>query len=163
MDSKKNVPLKKNEKPKLFERKKNQPVFKTDFSKFNTDTGEKVANVQMNLARMEASSEAKKNKRSANSNEETLKDSATGGSLAFLVASPAITKDSTRIKALTALRKKGLIGVAGAIGAGVLSRKKQKSEYNQQQAARELIAGKETGRSSAYKKYLSGKYRLESK
>lgn len=141
--------------------KKNKKVFSDDFSKFNTDTGDKIAGEKdLSLARMEATTEAKKSRRSASNKEETVKDAATGGSLAFLVGNAAISKDSARLKGLTALRKKGLIGIGGAIGAGVLSRRKQKSDYNRQQASRELLAGKKTGRSSAYKGYLENKYEL---
>jgi len=148
---------KKPQKPIL---KKNKPVFSGNFADFNPETGEKVADAQQQgaLAKMEALGEAKKTRRSASNKEETLKDAATGGSLSFLVSNSAVAKDSTRFKALTALRKKGLIGVGGAIGAGVLSQRKQKSEYNRQQASRELFAGKKTGRSEAYKSYLNGKY-----
>ena len=148
-------------------KKKNDKVFdlNPNFAKFDTETGEKIAedSEQLTLARMEAMGEAKKTKRSPSNAEETAKDAATGGSLAFLTASSAISKDSNKIKALTSMRKRGLVGVAGAAAAGALSQRKQKSEYNRQQAAREMVAGKETGRSSSYKKYLESKYRLGDK
>lgn len=150
----------KNKKQKSVLKKKNVPLFPTDFSKFDPATGDKIAEQQMNLARLEALSDAKGARTSATNKEETLKDAATGGSLSYLVGNSAITKDSNRIKSLTALRKKGLIGIAGALGAGVLSLRKQKGEYNRQQASRELLVGKETDRSTAYKNYLEKKYNL---
>lgn len=133
-----------------------------DFSKFDPITGEKTAGQeeQKRLAHMELSADARKTRTSERSIEDTLKDSSVGGSLSFLTASSAISKDSNKIKALTALRKKGLIGVVGAGIAGALSVKKQKSEYNRQQGARENIAGKETGRALAYKDMLKRKYNL---
>ena len=155
------VDKKKKQKPMF--RKKNAPLFSSDFSRFDPVTGDKVAEQQMSLAKMEAFSDARKTRRSATNKEETLKDAATGGSLSFLVGNSTITKDSSRVKSLTALRKKGLIGITGALGAGALSLRKQKGEYNRQQASRELLAGKETDRSSAYKNYLEKKYKLKDK
>jgi len=148
-------------KLKPFKKKRNKKLVSTDFSQFDPNSGEKIADTsqQMNLAKMEALADAKKTRKEPSNNEETLKDAATGGSLSYLVSNSAITKDSARIKALTMLRKKGLIGLTGAIGAGLLSRRKQKAEYNKQQAARELLTGKKTGRSAAYKDYLVNKYK----
>ena len=132
----------------------------TDFSKFDPITGDKVAgdDEQRRLANMEMNADARKSRNAPSSKEETLKDAATGGSLSFLTASGAIAKGSKRFKGLTAMRKKGIVGLVGAGIAGGLSQKKQKSEYNKQQGARENLAGKETGRSSAYKGMLKRKY-----
>lgn len=154
------IPPVQNNKNKPLKKKRNKKVFPTDFSQFDPVSGDKIADSshQLGLAKMEALADAKKNRRSPGNKEETLKDAATGGSLSFLVGNSAITKDSSNMKSLTALRKKGLIGLTGAMGAGILSLRKQKSEYNKQQASRELLVGKETGRSSAYKEYLKNKY-----
>jgi hypothetical protein len=152
-----------NVKKPLTLKKKNRKLVKTDFANFDPTTGEKIASHEMSLAKMEAYADARQTRRSPSNKEETLKDAATGGSLAFLVGNSAISSNSKRIKALTSMRKKGLIGIAGALGAGALSQRKQKSEYNRQQASRELLSGKHTGRSDAYHKQLSSKYNLEGK
>ena len=153
-----------NNKPKPFKKKRNKKLLDINFAQFDPDTGEKIANPiqvaqQNNLAKMEAVSDALGRRRVPSNKEETLKDAATGGSLSYLVANSAITKDSKRIKALTMLRKKGLIGLTGALTAGLLSRIKQRGEYNRQQAARELLTGKKTARSIAYRNYLRNKYK----
>jgi len=155
MIEKKPLPVK-----KQYKKKKNKPLFTDDFSSFDTSTGEKVASSDMSLAKMEAISEAKKTRRSPHNKEETVKDAATGGSLSYLVGRTLNLKDSKRFKSLTSGRKNGVLGLAAAGVAGVMSAKKQKSEYNRQQASRELLSGKKTGRSSAYKNYLSSKYNL---
>ena len=150
-------------------KKKNALLFPTDFSKFDTSTGEKIADDSANndnysnrsLAKMEAVSEAKETRTSPRDNEETLKDAATGGSLSYLVANPTINKDSKKLKWLTAGRKRGLVGLVGAAAAGALSLRKQKGEYNKQQASRELLSNKKTGRSIAYREYLKNKYSLQ--
>jgi hypothetical protein len=142
---------------------KNKPVFKEDFSAFDPVTGEKVAAGDLSLAKMEAVSEAKKSRRDPHNKEETIKDAATGGSLSYLVGRTLGLKDSKRIKALTSGRKNGILGLAAAGVAGAMSAKKQKSEYNRQQASRELLSGKKTGRSTAYKDYLEKKYSLQGK
>jgi len=148
-----------NAKKNTIVKNKNKKVFNIDFSRFDTGTGEKTADdSDRNLARMEAISEAKKTRVSPSNNEETIKDAATGGSLSFLVGNSAISKDSKRIKMLTALRKKSILGLAGAATAAFASHRKQKGEYNRQQASRELIAGKKTGRAKAYSEYLNSKY-----
>jgi hypothetical protein len=126
------------------------------FSKFDPITGDKVASsksdkdegIKRALANMEMSSDARKGRTSPNSVEETLKDAATGGSLSFLTASSLLK--STKMK--------GVAGLAGAIGAGALSAKKQLSEYNKQQGARENIVGRKTNRSEAYSKMINKKY-----
>ncbi len=146
-----------------FKKVQNKPIFKEDFSKFDTDTGEKIAAGDLSLAKMEAVSEAKKARRDPHNKEETAKDAATGGSLSYLVGRTMGLKDSKRIKSLTSGRKNGMLGLAAAGVAGVMSAKKQKSEYNRQQASRELLSGKKTGRSSAYKDYLGQKYELQGK
>jgi hypothetical protein len=99
---------------------------------------------------MEARSESLGKRTAPVNYEETLKDSATGGSLAFLVSHAPIKN----------MRLKGAIGLASAVGAGALSLRKQKSEYNKQQGSREFLAGKRTGRASAYKGYLMDKYKI---
>jgi len=133
----------------------------TSFSKFDPITGEKVAETEVEdkeasesgrrMANMEMGADARKTKSSPNSPGETLKDAATGGSLAFLTS-------NSLIKGVHSGRIKAGIGLAGAIGTGLLSAKKQVSEYNRQQGARENIAGKQTGRSKAYRKMLTKKY-----
>ena len=150
-----------NNKPKPFKKKRNKKLLDINFAQFDPDTGEKIANPiqQENLARMEAMADAQGRRSAPSNTEETIKDGVTGGSLSYLVTNSAITKDSKRIKALTALRKKGLIGLTGALTAGLLSRIKQRGEYNRQQAARELLAGKKTARSIAYRNYLRNKYK----
>jgi len=156
---------KKNKKPVLL--KKNTKVF--DFSTFDPATGEKIANSSIQslneeskknalLARMEAASEARGKRTSPISTEESIKDALTGGSAAFLVGNALIGKDSSRVKWLTAARKKGLLGLGAAALAAGMSVRKQKSEYNKQQGARELLAGKKTNRAEAYREYLASKY-----
>jgi hypothetical protein len=141
-------------------RKKNKVLFNPDFSTFDTSTGVKVASRATTLASFEASSEARKTRRAPVSKEETAKDAATGGSLSYLVGRAINMKDSKKVKFLTSTRKHGILGLAAAAGAAAMSAKKQKSEYNRQQAARELITGARTGRSEAYKKYLKSKYSI---
>jgi hypothetical protein len=138
-------------KKKPFYKKMNAPVF-SRFEKFDPETGEKIANENMSkkLAVMEARAEALGKRTAPVNYEETLKDAATGGSLAFLVSHDPINN----------MRWKGAIGLASAVGAGALSLRKQKSEYNKQQGSRELLAGKKTGRASAYKGYLLDKYKI---
>jgi hypothetical protein len=145
---------------KVILRKKNKVLFSPDFSTFDTSTGGKVASRATTLASFEASSEARKTRRAPVSKEETAKDAATGGSLSYLVGRAINMKDSKKLKFLTSTRKHGILGLTAAAGAAALSAKKQKSEYNRQQAARELITGSATARSEAYKKYLKSKYAI---
>ena len=147
-------------KKKIFKKRSNKPLFQ--FDKFDPVTGEKIANStekssgedpnkimkSKSIALMEARADAMKGRSSPMSGAETLKDGATGGSLSFLLANA------------TGMKRKGLIGLAGAVGAGALSLRKQRSEYNRQQAAREFLSGRGTGRSTAYKGYLKGKYNI---
>jgi len=144
---------------------KNRKLFNPDFSNYDTDTGSKIAEDSSSkyLANMEAASEARKTRRSPYNKEETLKDAATGGSLSYLVGRAMNLGDSKKLKFLTSSRKHGILGLGAAGVAAALSVKKQKGDYNRQQAAREFVAGKETGRSSAYKKYLKSKYKIEDK
>jgi hypothetical protein len=139
-------------KKRFFTKKTNAPLF-SRFEKFDPETGEKIADdvADRRLAVMEAKSEAMGKRTAPVNYEETLKDSATGGSLAFLVSHTPIKN----------MRLKGAIGLASAIGAGALSLRKQRGEYNRQQGARELLAGKKTGRASAYKDYLVDKYKIQ--
>ncbi len=146
---------KKTEKKKIFIKKENKKLFAPSFENFDPLTGEKVANkkeVSGRLANMEAASAARGTREAPSSTEETIKDVGTGAALGTLGAHAVLEKAT--------LRKKALIGLGIAGLAGVLSRKKQKSEYNKQQAAREFLAGGETERGKQYKGYLSGKYSL---
>ena len=153
---------KKEAKP-LPKKEKNKKLFNPSIENFDPVTGEKIAtdNQQRILANMEASSEAKNTKRAPYSKEETVKDAATGGSLSYLIGRTMNLRDSKRLKFLTSSRKHGVLGLAAAGLAAGGSVKKQKSDYNRQQASREFISGKETGRSTAYKKYLATKYKIK--
>ena len=144
---------------------KNKKIYNPSFENFDPNTGEKTATLdpqkQRILANMEAGSEARNTRRSPYSKEETIKDAATGGSLSYLIGRTMSLKDSKKLKMLTSSRKHGILGLAAAGLAAGASVKKQKSDYNRQQGAREFMAGKETGRSSTYKDYLSKKYEVK--
>jgi hypothetical protein len=135
----------------------------SNFEKFDPVTGEKTASngQQAALANMEAAGEARKTRRAPHSKEETVKDAATGGSLSYLVGRAMNLKDSSKRKWLTSSRKHGALGLAAAGVAGAMSVKKQKSEYNRQQGAREFIVGKDTDRAKAYKNTLKQKYNVK--
>ena len=158
-------PTSSNKKKKKLNKEKNRPLFNDDFSKFDTETGDKTATdgADIALAKMEALSEAKKTRRAPFNKEEAIKDAVTGGSLSYLMSRTLGLKDSRRIKALTSGRKNGLLGLAAAGAAGAMSIKKQKGEYNRQQASRELLSGKKTDRADEYKNYLKSKYNIGEK
>ncbi len=146
------------EKKKALVKKENKKLFSPSFENFDPVTGEKVAQkkeVSARLANMEAASAARGTREAPSNTEETIKDVGTGAALGTLGAHAVLEKAT--------LRKKALIGLGIAGVAGVLSRKKQKSEYNKQQASREFLAGGETERGKQYKGYLAGKYSLGKK
>lgn len=138
---------------------------KTDFSKFDPDTGEKIAfqnNTQTNpkvnkpfgniknlkLAKQEALADARQTKSQPVDWFHALKAGTVGTSGGF-VASQLLGKSG---------RTAGLMSLGlGAAIAG-LDTKRQLSDYNKQMAARELIAGKRTSRSKAYYNNLVSKY-----
>jgi len=148
----------KNKKPKA-KNKTLKSLFanSTSFSDFDPITGEKVAKDDSSskkesskaMANMEMSADARKTKATPLDGVETLRDAATGGSLSFLTSSSLLKNNKI----------KGAIGLAGAIGSGVLSAKKQMSDYNKQQGARETIAGKKSARSKAYADMINKKYK----
>ncbi len=151
--------FKKAKNKKLFPDKSNVRSLKSpSFSNFDPVTGEKVAEktdgTQNRLANMEASSAAKGTREAPSNTEETIKDIGTGGALGTVGAAAILPKK-------TSFKAKGIMATGIGLGAGFLSLRKQKNEYNKQQAARELLAGKPTGRSSQYKSYLEGKYKLK--
>lgn len=146
-------------KPSIFKRVKNNTLYTLNLSKYDPVTGDKIAkenepnpeNVKRSrLAYMEAVSRSKSNKEAPTDNVETARDAGLGGSLGMLGAHVLMGKSS--------LQRKGLVGAAATIGSGLLSVSKQKSEYNKQQASRELLSGVKTDRSSDYKNYLDKKY-----
>ena len=151
--------FKKAKNKKLFPDKSETAALKSpNFSSFDPVTGEKVAektdDTQNRLANMEASSAAKGTREAPSNIEETIKDVGTGGAIGTIGAAALMPQK-------TSFKKKGIIATGIGLGAGFLSRRKQKNEYNKQQAARELLAGKKTGRSAQYKTYLEGKYKLK--
>ncbi len=146
------------EKKKALVKKENKKLFSPSFENFDPVTGEKVAQkkeVSARLANMEAASAARGTREAPSNTEETIKDVGTGAALGTLGAHAVLEKAT--------LRKKELIGIGIAGVAGVLSRKKQKSEYNKQQASREFLAVGETEIGKQYKGYLAGKYSLGKK
>ena len=147
------------EKKKVFKIKENKKLFTPSFMEFDTSTGEKVANkkeVSARLANMEAASAAKGTREAPSNTEETIKDVGTGATLGSLGAHAAMNKN-------TSFKVKAMVGLGAGALAGYLSRRKQKNEYNKQQAAREFLAGGETARGKKYKGYLSSKYEVGDK
>ena len=141
------------EKKKIFAKKENSKLFTPSFMNYDTVTGDKIAEkkeVSARLANMEAASAAKGTREAPSSTEETIKDVGTGAALGTLGAHALLQKAKFHHKAYVGLG-------AGAL-AGYLSRKKQKNEYNKQQAAREFLAGGDTDRGKEYKRYLGSKY-----
>ena len=137
-----------------------------DFTEFDPVTGDKVASVGKDdnttvakrMAVLHAVADARGRRTSPSNVEETLKDTATGGSIAYLLGRAMNFKDSKRFKFLTGNKKEALFGLSTAGLASILSLRKQKNEYNKQMAARELLANKQTGRAQLYKKMLESKY-----
>ncbi len=147
------------EKKKVLIKKENKKLFSPSFENFDPLTGEKVAQkkeVSARLANMEAASAARGTREAPSNTEETIKDIGTGAALGT-VGAHALMPDKTTLK------RKAFIGAGVAALAGYLSRKKQKSEYNKQQASREFLAGGETERGKQYKGYLADKYDLGDK
>ena len=147
------------EKKKTFTRKENKKVSTPSFLNYDTVTGEKTANkkeVSARLANMEAASAAKGIREAPSNTEETIKDVGTGAALGSVGAHAMMNKK-------TSFKRKAYVGLAAGALAGYLSRKKQKNEYNKQQAAREFLAGGETARGKTYKGYLSSKYKVGDK
>jgi len=147
-----------------YKKNKNKKIGLLAFENFDPVTGDKIADDQgslenKRLAQLELLADVKGKRSAPSSSEETTKDIATGGSLAYLMGNTLINKDSGKI--FSATRKKGIIGGLGALASGVLSLKKQRSEYNKQQGARENLVGKDTDRAKAYKKALSDKYHIK--
>ena len=141
-------------KKKAFTRIENKKVFSPSFMGYDTTTGEKIATkkeVPARLANMEAASAAKGTREAPSNTEETIKDVGTGAALGSLGAHALMNK-------ATSFKHKAYVGLGAGAVAGYLSRRKQKNEYNKQQAAREFLAGGQTGRSDTYKKYLAEKY-----
>lgn len=145
-----------NEKPPIKKKKKKKKGISLSdlnivksFSNFDPITGDKTADEKSEyLKRLELQSEALKGQTEPYSVKQTLKDAGTGGSLAFL-GSSVLFKNN---------RLRGLIGVGSALASGYLSKKDQLARYNKQQAARELLIGKNTSRARLLKKMLDKKY-----
>ena len=147
----------------LFKKKKNP-----DFSHFDPDTGEKIANQLRNdlvknnpnmtvrnnsslsLAKEEAIADAKKNQDKPIDWFHALKSGTVGTSGGFVLSQLAHLKG----------RKAGLISLGLGSAIGAMDMKRQLGNYNKQMAARELIAGKKTPRSIAYYENLKRKYNL---
>ncbi len=149
--------VKKNKK--VFAPKENKKLFSPSFENFDPVTGEKIAQkkeVSARLANMEAASAAKGTREAPSSTEETIKDVGTGTALGSIGAHALMRKERP-------FKTKAIIGLGAGALAGYLSRRKQKSEYNKQQAAREFLAGGETQRGKQYKGYLSDKYDIGKK
>ena len=147
------------EQKKIFKIKENKKLFTPSFMEFDTATGEKVANkkdVSARLANMEAASAAKGTREAPSSKEETIKDVGTGAALGSLGAHAIMNKNSP-------FKHKAIVGIGAGALAGYLSIRKQKNEYNKQQAAREFLAGGDTARGKTYKGYLSAKYKVGDK
>ena len=150
---------KKIDKKKNFKMKENKKLFKPSFLDYDTATGEKIAQkkeVSSILANMEAASAAKGTREAPSNTEETIKDVGTGAALGSIGAHALMNK-------ATSFKRKAYVGMGVGALAGYFSRKKQKNEYNKQQAAREFLAGGETDRGKTYKGYLASKYKVGNK
>ncbi len=148
-------PRDKEKEKKIFKKKENKKLFSPSFMEYDPVTGEKTANkkeVSARLANMEAASAAKGTREAPSSTEETIKDVGTGAALGTLGAHAALNTKSFQTKAF--------VGIGAGALAGFLSRRKQKNEYNKQQAAREFLAGGDSDRGKEYRKYLSSKYKI---
>lgn len=153
------ISKKEKQKKKVFAKKENKALFTPSFLGYDTNTGEKVAQkreVSARLANMEAASAAKGTREAPSNTEETIKDVGTGAALGSLGAHALMNK-------ATSFKSKAYVGLGAGALAGYLSRRKQKSEYNKQQAAREFLAGGDTDRGKKYRKYLGSKYDVSSR
>ena len=160
----KSLPKKKTGLIHLLFKKKKGP----DFSHFDPDTGEKIANqlrdelVQNNptgnirrnpslsLAKEEAITDARRGQDKPIDWFHALKSGTVGTSGGFVLSQLAHLKG----------RKAGLLSLGLGTAIGAIDMKKQLGNYNKQMAARELIAGKKTPRSVAYYENLKRKYNL---
>lgn len=147
-------------------KKKSSP----DFSHFDPDTGEKVANqlrnelvnnnnkmnvpnsknTSLSLAKEEAMADARKGQSKPIDWFHALKAGTVGTSGGFVLSQLAHLKG----------RKAGLLSLGLGSAIGAMDMKRQLGDYNKQMAARELIAGKKTPRSIAYYKNMKSKYNL---
>lgn len=128
---------------------------KIDFSKYDPVNGEKIAqmnsyNPNMALAKQEELATARKKQEQPADWFHALKAGTVGTSGGFVASQLLGVKG----------RAAGLLSLGlGSAFAG-MDVKKQVSNYNKQMAARELLTNKKTGRSEAYKNYLTSKYNL---
>ena len=132
---------------------KNEP--KIDITKYDPTTEEKIAQVNsynpnVTLAKQEAVATASKKQEQPADWFHALKAGTVGTSGGFVASQLLGVKG----------RAAGLLSLGLGTAFAVMDVKKQVSNYNKQMGARELLIHKNTGRSQAYKQYLTDKYKL---